>query len=56
VTRGGAIFLSLLLAGAPAVAQKYKRVDISIRPTPRPAPPQAPEPVMDLSHALPGKA
>ena len=29
-----------------------------IKPTPRPAPviAQAPEPVMDLSHALPGKA
>jgi septal ring factor EnvC (AmiA/AmiB activator) len=58
VTRGGAICLSLLLGlmSMGAAAQKYKRVDISIRPTPRPAPPQAPEPVMDLSHALPGKA
>ncbi|HJS45769.1 MAG TPA: peptidoglycan DD-metalloendopeptidase family protein, partial [Rhizomicrobium sp.] len=37
---------------------KYKRVDISIRPTPRPAPamPRVPEPVIDLSQALPGKA
>jgi len=62
VTRSGALFLLLLLAplliGVPAAAQKYKRVDISIRPTPRPtlAVPQAPEPAIDLSHALPGKA
>jgi len=58
VTRSGAFFLSLLLASTPAAAQKYKRVDISIRPTPRPAPavPQTPEPAIDLSHALSGKA
>jgi septal ring factor EnvC (AmiA/AmiB activator) len=58
VTRGGAICLPLLLGllSMGAAAQKYKRVDIAIHPTPRPAPPQAPEPVMDLSHALPGKA
>ena len=62
MTRNGTFFLSLLLApllvSLPAAAQKYKRVDISIRPTPRPvlAVPQAPEPAMDLSHALPGKA
>lgn len=62
MTRSGAFFLPLLLAPllicAPAMAQKYKRVDISIRPTPRPVPvvPQAPEPAIDLSHALPGKA
>jgi len=60
VTRGGAIFLSLLLGllSMGAAAQKYKRVDIAIRPTPRPAPvlAQAPEPAIDLSHALPGKA
>jgi septal ring factor EnvC (AmiA/AmiB activator) len=60
VTRGGAFFLSLLLASAPAVAKpvaQYKRVN-TIRPTPRPTPSiaQAPEPVMDLSQALPGKA
>jgi septal ring factor EnvC (AmiA/AmiB activator) len=62
VRRSGALFLSLLLAllsvSAPAAAQKYKRVDISVRPTPRPAPvvPQPPEPAIDLSQALPGKA
>jgi septal ring factor EnvC (AmiA/AmiB activator) len=62
VRRSGALFLSLLLSllsvSAPAAAQKYKRVDISIRPTPRPAPvvPQTPEPAIDLSQALPGKA
>ena len=62
MTKSGALFLSLLLAplmiSVPAAAQKYKRVDISIRPTPRPAPagPQTPEPAIDLSHALPGKA
>jgi septal ring factor EnvC (AmiA/AmiB activator) len=60
VTRGGAFFLSLLLASTPAVAKpvaQYKRVN-TIRPTPRPTPSiaQTPEPVMDLSQALPGKA
>ena len=60
MTRGGAFFLSLLLASAPAVAKpvaQYKRVN-TIRPTPRPTPSiaQTPEPVMDLSQALPGKA
>jgi septal ring factor EnvC (AmiA/AmiB activator) len=60
VTRGGAFFLLLLLASAPAIAKpvaQYKRVN-TIRPTPRPTPSiaQTPEPVMDLSHALPGKA
>ena len=58
--RSGALFLSLLLAHSgislPAAAQKSKRVDISIRPTPRPGPPATPEPAIDLSHALPGKA
>jgi len=62
VTKRGAIFPTLLLAsclaGVPAAAQKYKRVDIAIRPTPRPAPvmAQTPEPAIDLSQALPGKA
>ena len=57
VTRSGALLLSLLLAAhRRAAAQKYKRVDISIRPTPRPIPAGTPEPAIDLSHALPGKA
>ncbi|HKU54964.1 MAG TPA: hypothetical protein VJP60_06340, partial [Rhizomicrobium sp.] len=58
MTKSGALFLSLLLTISSAAAQKYKRVDIAIRPTPRPAPvmPQAPEPAIDLSQALPGKA
>jgi septal ring factor EnvC (AmiA/AmiB activator) len=57
-----ALFLSLLVAALPVVARtppkKLQRVDV-IRPLPRPAPlaaAQAPEPVMDLSHALPGKS
>jgi len=61
VTRGGAFFLSLLLASSPALAEpaaQYKRVTVSIVPTPRPVPSvaQTPEPAMDLSQALPGKA
>ena len=60
MTKNSALFLSLLLATAPAAAKTaphYPRVNV-IAPTPRPtlAVPQAPEPVMDLSHALPGKA
>jgi septal ring factor EnvC (AmiA/AmiB activator) len=58
VKKNGALFLSLLLATSLAVAKTaphYPRVNV-IAPTPRPAPPQAPEPVIDLSHALPGKA
>ncbi len=58
--KSGALLLTLVLApllvGLPAAAQKYKRVDISIRPTPRPAPAGTPEPAIDLSQALPGKA
>jgi len=50
------LVLAPLLVGLPAAAQKYKRVDISIRPTPRPAPAGTPEPAIDLSQALPGKA
>jgi len=60
VTKSGAVLLSLLLACSPAIAKaisKYPRVNV-IAPTPRPAPAvtQTPEPVIDLSHALPGKA
>jgi murein hydrolase activator len=58
----GALLLSLLLAASPAAAKTqershHPRVNIIV-PTPRPTPviAQAPEPVMDLSHALPGKA
>lgn len=54
--RGGALLMTLVLAISPAAAQKYKRVDIGIRPTPRPAPATPPEPAIDLSQALPGKA
>lgn len=66
-----ALFLSLLVAASPVMAkaakpvatersrerpQKITSVDV-IRPVPRPAPiAAAPEPVMDLSHALPGKS
>jgi murein hydrolase activator len=61
VTLRGAVFLSLLLAYSPAIAKpepKYRRVIAPVVPTPRPVPTvaQAPEPAMDLSHALPGKA
>jgi septal ring factor EnvC (AmiA/AmiB activator) len=56
----GAVVLTLVLApllvSLPAAAQKVKRVDISIRPTPRPAPAASAEPAIDLSQALPGKA
>jgi septal ring factor EnvC (AmiA/AmiB activator) len=58
-----ALFLLLLVAASPVMAKPARpvkilqRVDV-LRPTPRPAPivAQAPEPVMDLSHALPGKS
>jgi septal ring factor EnvC (AmiA/AmiB activator) len=58
-----ALFLSLLVAASPVMAKPARpvkilqRVDV-IKPTPRPAPiiAQAPEPAMDLSHALPGKS
>jgi murein hydrolase activator len=58
VTRGGALLLSLMLAAVPAAAQKYRRITAPVVPTPRPVPAvlQAPEPVIDLSHALPGKS
>jgi septal ring factor EnvC (AmiA/AmiB activator) len=58
VTKSGALLLSLLLASSPALPKpQTKRVNI-ITPTPRPTPLAAPtpEPVMDFSHALPGKA
>jgi septal ring factor EnvC (AmiA/AmiB activator) len=56
VTKSGALLLSLLLASSPALP-KPQRVNV-ITPTPRPTPivAQTPEPVMDFSHALPGKA
>ena len=46
-----------MIAAAKAPPKKLQRVDV-IKPTPRPAPAaaQAQEPVMDLSHALPGKS
>jgi septal ring factor EnvC (AmiA/AmiB activator) len=50
--------LALPVTAAPkTAAPKYKKVDV-LRPTPRPVllPASAPEPAMDLSHALPGKA
>ena len=59
MTRRGALVFALMLAAVPAAAaQKYPRVTAPIVPTPRPvlAVAQAPEPVIDLSHALPGKA
>ena len=58
--KSGALLLTLVLApwlvSLPAAAQKYKRVDIGVRPTPRPAPAGPAEPAIDLSQALPGKA
>jgi septal ring factor EnvC (AmiA/AmiB activator) len=56
VTKSGALLLSLLLASSPALS-KPQRANV-ITPTPRPTPTVAPtpEPVMDFSHALPGKA
>lgn len=59
----GALFLALALAASPVMAKtaaktpKHPRVNMIV-PTPRPAriATQAPEPAMDLSHALPGKA
>lgn len=58
MTKSGALLLSLLLASSPALPKpQTKRVNV-IAPTPRPTPTvaQTPEPVMDFSHALPGKA
>jgi septal ring factor EnvC (AmiA/AmiB activator) len=58
VTKSGALLLLLLLASSPALPKpETKRVNV-IAPTPRPSPTgtQTPEPVMDFSHALPGKA
>jgi len=60
VKRSGTLLLTLVLASLvvslPAAAQKYKRVDIGVRPTPRPTPAGPAEPAIDLSQALPGKA
>jgi septal ring factor EnvC (AmiA/AmiB activator) len=58
VTRNTALLLSLVLAAAPAVsAPKFpKAVTVRVVPSPRPAPAAAPEPPIDLSHALPGQA
>ena len=60
--RRGTLLLCLLalpVVAAPKHAVKstaYRKVDV-LRPTPRPAPFAAtPEPAMDLSHALPGRA
>jgi murein hydrolase activator len=57
VTPRIALFLSVVLAASPVFAASRK-VNAPIAPTPRPAPQVAetPEPPMDLSHALPGKA
>ena len=58
MTRNTALLLSLVLAAAPAVsAPKFpKAVTVRVVPSPRPAPAAAPEPPIDLSHALPGQA
>ena len=62
MTRNGALFLSLLLAIAPAAAKtQSKKVDVPkkvdvMAPTPRPVPAPAQDPQIDLSRALPGKA
>lgn len=66
MTRKAALLLSVVLAAAPAFAagkehsreRPQTKVNAPIAPTPRPAPQaaQAPEPPIDLSHALPGKA
>ena len=62
MTRNGALFLSLLLATAPAAAKtQSKKVDVPkkvdvMAPTPRPVPAPAQDPQIDLSRALPGKA
>ena len=65
MTRKTALFLSVVLAAAPAFAatkersreRPQKEVNAPIAPTPRPAPPatDTPEPPIDLSQALPGK-
>ena len=62
MTRNGALFLSLLLATAPAAAKtQSKKVDVPkkvdvMAPTPRPVPAVTQDPQIDLSRALPGKA
>ena len=60
MTRTSALFLSLLLAAAPAAAKpvtQSKKVDV-MAPTARPVPAtaQTQDPQIDLSRALPGKA
>ena len=56
MTRNGALFLSLVLATAPAAAKPpSKKVDV-MAPTPRPVPAPTQDPQIDLSRALPGKA
>lgn len=58
MTKSGALLLSLLLASSPALPKPVPQRANVITPTPRPTPTvaQTPEPVMDFSHALPGKA
>lgn len=56
-----AVLFVLLMGSAVAARpitppQKYKRVTITVAPTPRPAPPETPEPAIDLTQAMPGKA
>ena len=56
-----ALLLVLLMGSAVAARpvtppQKTKHIIVSVVPTPRPMPPEAPEPAIDLSQALPGKA
>ena len=56
MTRNGALFLSLVLATAPAAAKPpSKKVDV-MAPTPRPVPAPTQDPQIDLSRALPSKA
>ena len=68
MTRKAVLLLSAVLAAAPALAaskhapehsrERPQKVNAPVVPTPRPAlsATETPEPAMDLSHALPGKA